>query len=299
MSGQLVMTDSTMAMDFGSDTGLRKQLTPPKPRALLSESENFLVGIAGGTTETCVLMPVLTWKFCAQEGRPLPRSMSGFYRGVAVQAGNVAPITAVQMFLNGLFEKRIFGATDTDPLSDAGKIGAACLAGGCSSVVYSPVDLTMIHQQKRSMGPFQTLQWVHHAHGMAAIWRGMSATALREGIYTAGYLGLAPVLTCRLQEMPGWEEAHLTNALCGSCVAGTLSALLTHPTDTAKTVYQADIKGVKYTSAITSARNLYAEGGVRAFYRGGLARTIRLCGAFFIVSSMREGLIQYKTHKLY
>jgi len=123
--------------------------------------------------------------------------------------------------------------------------------------------------------------------------------ALREGIYTAGYLGLAPVLTNRFKQMPGREEAHLGNALIGSCIAGTISALLTHPTDTAKTVYQADIEGVKYTSAIVSARKLYDEGGIRAFYRGGLARTIRLCGAFFIVSSMREGLTQYKTNKLY
>lgn len=258
-----------------------------------------MVGIVGGTTETCVLMPVLTWKFCSQEGRPLPKNIGGFYRGVVVQAGNVAPITAVQMFLNGLFEKQVFGATDTKPLTDIEKMGAACLAGACSSVIYSPVDLTMIHQQKRSLGPLQTLQWIYGTHGVGAIWRGLGAMSLREGIYTAGYLGLAPVLTKKLQQMPGREDAHLANALVGSCIAGTVSALLTHPTDTAKTVYQADIEGVKYTSASAAAPKLYAEGGIRAFYRGGLARTIRLCGAFFIVSSMREGLIQYKTNKLY
>jgi hypothetical protein len=244
-------------------------------------------------------MPVLTWKFCSQEGRPLPSTLGGYYRGVAVQAGNVAPITAVQMFLNGLFEKKVFGATDTKPLNDLEKMGAACLAGACSSVIYSPVDLTMIHQQKRSLGPVQTLQWIYQTHGVASIWRGVSAMALREGIYTAGYLGLAPVLTKRISEMPGREESHLGNTLIGSCVAGTVSALLTHPTDTAKTVYQADIEGVQYKSASNAAPQLYKEAGIRAFYRGGLARTIRLCGAFFIVSSMREGLTQYKTSQLY
>lgn len=273
--------------------------TSSKPRALLSEPENLSVGIVGGMTETFVLMPVLTWKFCSQEGRPLPKNIGGFYRGVVVQAGNVAPITAVQMFLNGLFEKYAFGATDTKPLSDVQKMGAACMAGACSSVVYSPVDLTMIHQQKRNLGPLQTLQWIYGTHGVGTVWRGMSAMALREGIYTAGYLGLAPVLTNKLQKMPGREESHLSNTLIGACIAGTVSALLTHPCDTAKTVYQADIEGVKYTSAIASAPKLFEEGGIRAFYRGGLARTIRLCGAFFIVSSMREGLIQYKTNKLY
>jgi hypothetical protein len=204
----------------------------------------------------------------------------------------------MQMFLNGLFEKRVFGATEAKPLNDAEKMGAACLAGACSSVIYSPVDLTMIHQQKLSLGPFQTLQWVFRSHGLKAVWRGTLATAAREGIYTSGYLGLAPVLTSRIQKMPGREEAHLTNALLGSCIAGTVSALLTHPADTAKTVYQADMNGGKYTSAMSSASKLFAEGGIRAFYRGGLARTIRLCGAFFIVSSLREGLIQFKSNEL-
>lgn len=270
----------------------------PKPRALLTDTENLMVGVVGGTTETCVLMPVLTWKFCSQEGRPLPKNIGGFYRGVGVQAVNVAPITALQMFLNGLFEKKVFGATETKPLNDLEKMGAACLAGACSSVIYSPVDLTMIHQQKRGEGPLQTLQWIAQTHGVKGVWRGISAMALREAVYTGGYLGLAPVLTGWLKAQPGREEAHLGNALGGSCVAGVISALLTHPTDTAKTVYQADIVGVKYTSAISSAPKLYAEGGIRAFYRGGLARTIRLCGAFFIVSSIREALIQYKSNKL-
>jgi|Transcript_29672 hypothetical protein len=270
-----------------------------KPRALLSEFENLAVGIVGGTTETCMLMPILTWKFCAQEGRALPKSLGGFYRGVGVQAVNVAPITAFQMFLNGIFEKHVFGATDTKPLSDIGKLGAACMAGACSSILYSPVDLTMLHQQKRLLGPLQTLQWIYTTHGPNTLWRGLIATAVREGLYTAGYLGLAPVFASRLSQLPGREESHLSNTLVGSMGAGVIAALLTHPSDTAKTVYQADIEGVKYTSATGSLPRLYEEGGISAFFRGCIPRTVRVCGAFFIVASMREGLIQYKTSNLY
>jgi hypothetical protein len=54
-------------------------------RSLLSEHENLLVGMVGGTAETALLMPVLTWKFCLQEGRPYPR-FPKMYRGVGVQA---------------------------------------------------------------------------------------------------------------------------------------------------------------------------------------------------------------------
>jgi hypothetical protein len=36
-----------------------------------------------------VNMPVKTYKFCAQEGRALPKSVAGWFRGVGVQAGEV------------------------------------------------------------------------------------------------------------------------------------------------------------------------------------------------------------------
>ena len=72
-------------------------------RASLSGAENAAVGCVGGVVETTVLMPVLTWKICLQEGRPYPR-FPHMYRGLVVQAGSLAPITGVQMVVNGLLE---------------------------------------------------------------------------------------------------------------------------------------------------------------------------------------------------
>jgi len=40
---------------------------------------------------------------------------------------------------------------------------------------------------------------------------------------------------------------------------------------------------------------VYNRGGVGALYGGGAARTLRLCGAFFIINNIRELAIQYKT----
>lgn len=59
------------------------------PRVPLSPTENLLVGAAGGCLETCLQMPVLTYKFCLQEGRAIPTTIPGFYRGVGVQAGTL------------------------------------------------------------------------------------------------------------------------------------------------------------------------------------------------------------------
>ena len=58
---------------------------------------------------------------------------------------------------------------------------------------------------------------------------------------------------------------------------------------------QADVTGVTYRSMLQSLPLLWRESGIMRLYKGGLPRTVRTCGAFFIVSTIREQAIQYKT----
>ena len=74
-------------------------------KSILSPFESLLVGIIGGTCETTLQMPLLTWKFCNQNGTKLPNTFRGWYRGVLIQSYNVAPITAFQMMTNNLLTK--------------------------------------------------------------------------------------------------------------------------------------------------------------------------------------------------
>ena len=118
----------------------------PRVRAQLSPVENVAVGAFGGALETCLQMPVLTFKFCTQEGRALPTSVAGWYRGVGVQAGTVAPITAIQMMVNGLFQGLALRG-EKRALTDWEQIYTAAGAGATSALVYSPVDLTTISEE--------------------------------------------------------------------------------------------------------------------------------------------------------
>ena len=265
-------------------------------RPSLSENENLAVGIVGGCVETALLMPVLTWKFCLQEGRPYPK-FPHMYRGVGVLASSVAPLTGIQMFFNGLFEKMLTGGGNR-VATDAEVIGCALGAGAVSATLYGPVELAAIHSQKLGLSSASTISHVLKTHGITSVWRGVVPTAGREAIYTAGYLGLAPVFTAKLMRQPGWEESFFTSAVIGSCAAGVIANLTSHPIDTAKTVVQADITAARYPGGTLQAlRELYATEGLAGFYRGGLARTIRTCGAFFIVSTIREKCIQHKASK--
>ena len=57
-------------------------------------------------------VPLITYKITSQDGRPMPKNIQGWYRGVVANAGAVAPITAFQMAVNGGLERLIL-AGDT------------------------------------------------------------------------------------------------------------------------------------------------------------------------------------------
>lgn len=202
-------------------------------RPALSYYENLAVGVGGGCFETAALMPVLTWKFCAQEGRPYPK-FPQMYRGVAVLAGSVAPLTGLQMCFNGLFEGVITGGSR--PATSTEVICSALGAGAVSALLYGPVEMTTIHQQKTGLSPLGTISHLTRTHGTASLWRGVVPTAWREAIYTAGYLGLAPLICAKLMHQKGWEESFFTSAVVSSCVAGVIANVATRSGSMLRTV---------------------------------------------------------------
>merc|ERR1719336_497524 len=153
----------------------------------------------------------------------------------------------------------------------------------------------MIHQQKLNLNPLQTMKYIVETRGIPGIFRGFASTAFREAVYTAGYLSLAPIFQRRFMQRPGWEDSFILSAIMGSCSAGVIAQLVSHPVDTAKTNVQADLKGEVYPTATGALFKLYKKDGIKQLYQGGLARTIRGCGAFLIVSSLREQCITNKT----
>jgi hypothetical protein len=108
------------------------------------------------------------------------------------------------MAINGTFEGAITGGERS--LNDAEIIGCAMAAGAASAVLYGPVDLVTIQQQKLSQSMMGTVSHICKEHGVTSLWRGFAPTAMREAIYTSGYLGMAPVFSKRIMEQPGIES---------------------------------------------------------------------------------------------
>jgi len=270
----------------------------PARRAALSPLENLLLGAFGGSLETGLQMPLLSWKFSRQEGRPLPTTIAGWYRGVLAQTSSVAPITALQVMTNGILERLITG--NKRESTDLEKIMTSCGAGVISAVIYTPVDLITIQQQKLAKGIGYTVRHVVNNYGITqGLYRGYASCALREGIYTCGYLGMAPVFTGYYKRnYPGLaNKSEFLVSLTGALSAGLIAAAITHPADTSKTIIQADLDKKKYKTAIGTVFQLIREFGISGIFKGAIPRSMRLCGAFTIVSYCREKAIQWKTNR--
>jgi solute carrier family 25 (mitochondrial 2-oxodicarboxylate transporter), member 21 len=257
---------------------------------------HFLMAVTAFIPLFLTILAVLTYKFCLQEGRPLPTSIPGWYRGVFVQAGTVAPITAIQFMFNGMLQKAMLRSNTHRSLTDGEVIVAAAGAGAISAVLYGPVDLLTIQQQKLHLNLWNTTRMLMENFGVSGFYRGFSACVAREALYTAGYLGLAPVITSRLvRESEYLQERPLAASILGACSAGTSAAVTTHPFDTAKTCLQSDMEGKTWKNTFGTIKALMNTGGIGSLYRGILPRTVRLCGAFFVCLVVRDSAIECKT----
>ena len=69
-----------------------------------------------------------------------------------------------------------------------------------------------------------------------------------------------------------------------SCSSGVICAAFTHPFDTCKSVMQGDLTGPGF---LQTARNIHADGGPSAFFRGYAARAAMICCCFFIFNETK------------
>eukprot|EP00465_Bigelowiella_longifila_P005399 CAMPEP_0185252592 /NCGR_PEP_ID=MMETSP1359-20130426/1637_1 /TAXON_ID=552665 /ORGANISM="Bigelowiella longifila, Strain CCMP242" /LENGTH=124 /DNA_ID=CAMNT_0027834801 /DNA_START=377 /DNA_END=751 /DNA_ORIENTATION=- len=111
-------------------------------------------------------------------------------------------------------------------------------------------------------------------------------TALREGVYTGGYLGVTPVIREFLQKsFPSWNEEGCR--AIGSVCGGLFACYLSHPCDTIKTCIQGDIEGAKFKTHSSTVSTLLSEGGLSSLYRGAPWRLFRQIVGIFVLDKAR------------
>jgi len=244
-----------------------------------SSFEQTVIGAMSGVCEVLSTQPTVAVKNALQEGRPLSFTPQFMYRGVAVNALSIAPITAVQFGANRALAP--FFADKNGNLTSGRKLATSGTAGMISGLVSGPAELVMIQQQRTGLSMGATLSNLVSQKGPTIIGKGLTLAGARDGLYMCFVLGTTPVLTQIFEEKLGSPGLAFT---AGGLISGIGAAICTHPFDTMKTRVQGNALEPTQLSSVEVARNIYKEGGIGNFYKGFVPRGIRLVAAMFILN---------------
>lgn len=225
-------------------------------------------------------------KNMVQQQKPISMNPMVMYRGVAANALNMGSCTMIQFAVGGKLKSMITKGEDR-VLSLREEMTAGVGAGAISAIVGSPLELIMIQQQRKGGGVATRLGNI--MENPLNITRGFIGAAVREALWTCGYLSIPPVVRRTLMDQ--YPETFDTNdkaRIPAALLGGLFACYLTHPFDTIKTCMQGDIERKVYGNFPQTAGSLYKESGIPGFYRGATFRYGRMVCAVFIMDLMKE-----------
>lgn len=198
----------------------------------------------------------------------------GLYRGYGFCMAVSAPCNAIYF---GSYRscRRCFEGSG--PLHDA---ASGFLAECMASTLWTPADVV---KQRLQVAPMGTLDVAGAARaaiaaggGVGGLWRGYVASIAVWGPFASIYFAGYEFAKARL----GGDDTSAGGNMVAGVTAGTVAAALTQPLDCVRTRMQVGMvsRGVGIVEAL---RQILAEGGQRALWRGALARALWLapgCG---------------------
>ncbi|KAN0132758.1 Mitochondrial carrier domain containing protein [Lactarius tabidus] len=281
----------------------------------LDPTLDFLAGTVAGVSGVVVGFPFDTVKYRFQNPAPNAQYRSTFHALATITReerlrglfkGISSPLASAPV-LNGLLfaTYRFLLKVQVRPDDEEPSLAQIFLAGaGCglaSTLLTTPIELIKTQQQMQQqhlseqaqarVAPARTVAThIFRAGGVRALYRGLSATILRDvggfGMYFYGYEATlrlcAPVHPApgEVQETLALAHRSWAGLLLAGGAAGVLGWVVTFPFDVLKTRMQAHLpqydsraQAQAADSTWGTARAMYAESGSRVFWRG-LAPTL-------------------------
>lgn len=154
--------------------------------------------------------------------------------------------------------------------SSSGSLSAGALSGLATACLSTPIDYIKIQAQLgHVLSPWRRL-------GIRILYRGHTMNMLREGVFTAIYLGLYDRLRVRIiQETGAPTNPSLLLVALTAAGTGALAWVGAYPFDTLKSRAQALGPGRRPLTIRDALAQAEARGGLKGLYRGCGGSTIR------------------------
>jgi len=253
----------------------------------LDEKQNASVGMMVGMIEVLILQPLNYAKNMVQQQRPISTNPAVWYRGVFPNCINMGSCTMIQFVIGGKLKNVVSGGNQDHQFSLKEEMSCGIVAGSISATVGSPLELIMIQQQRKGGGLMTRVGEI--ALNPINFSRGLTGMAVREALWTCGYLSIPPVVRKNLMDnYPNTFDTNDKARVPAALLGGLFGCYMTQPFDTIKTCMQGDIERKVYGNFLHTAKAINAESGFTGFYRGATFRYGRMVCAVFIMDLLRE-----------
>ncbi len=196
---------------------------------------------------------------------------------------NMGGCTMIQFAVGGSLKSLVSPSGNLTPSEE---MACGLGAGMVSAAWGTPLELVMIQQQRKGKSSAATVVEMFKGGHIA---RGMLGCAVREGLWTCGYLSIPPIVRTQLktrypETFDSDDKARIPAALLG----GLFACYLTHPFDTVKTCMQGDVERATYGTFTETTKSVMAEKGITGFYGGATFRYGRMVCAVFMMDKLQE-----------
>lgn len=275
----------------------QSQVAPVMQNSWLHVMKTLVKGSIMGATEVAIDHPlwVIKTRLQSKEIAALPtlrqklqaaRKRKGLYKGVIPNMASMVPITAAQVATASVTKKYLQSTEDRKMSQDKfikqlKDVTAAFMGGAVSAAVGAPTELCMMHMTD-NQNARATAKKVIQNSGIMRLYAGVGCTAVRDGIFTVGYLALPSVVE---EQMNVWlPQYHVGKMVVSGPIAGVLAATASQPLDTIKTRQQ-EMALNHRMSAIEAGHQLVKENGVFSLFKGWAPRTLRVVSAITIMNT--------------
>ncbi len=254
----------------------------PAPQKRTTITQNLIIGSGAGAIEVLVDHPLWSIKTRMQCGYSFTLNPRLLYLGIIPNVASMTPITGIQVGLDCWFQHAFF--KDRKELSCVERIGSAFVAGMGSSFASCPTELVMTAQKKTGSGFCMAGDYLVSNHGWRSLFRGLPATMMREGIFTAFFLAGTPMIKAIAQ--PYFAKDYTASLIAGMG-SGFCATIVSQSADTLKTIQQA-ADPQSPLSLRGAAKTLYENKGLFGFFKGGIPRGARVMSAVTIMGFLTE-----------
>eukprot|EP00899_Mesostigma_viride_P018841 jgi/Mesvir1/26959/Mv20677-RA.1 len=220
-----------------------------------------------------------------------------YWKGNGTNIIRIFPYSAGQFMSHEQYKSLL--ATDNGTLTVARRLMAGALAGMTATALTHPLDtvrLRLALPNSGYVGMTNCVTSMVAQEGVVSLFKGLFPTLIGIAPYAALNFASYDLLKQTLYRtgseggttaQPLLKENPFNNLVLGA-VAGTLATTVCYPLDTVRRRMQ--MKGVHYTSMANALVSIHQKEGIRGFYRGWWANTLKV---------MPQNSIRFVTYELF